>query len=514
MLFSIQSIENFQQQQERLVLQGQYTYNITLQDSFGNSISTSHHVTIEVPQYKRTSLNYYWLGTFGSASYSALASILLQISGLPGAPFSLVGFANEAIFAVIACGFWEIAIDPDPNFTDIAQPQPIDLSSVKGLSESAGKQLAETWLQVLIDLKVLGTSLGRYEGAKAAGDIEWTLRQLDAARNAHEYLIEDLLSIETLNEDFIGELEAQGLTLTESDLLDFQAQLLDEGLPQIEQDILTELGFSSEEIDSVAQGTAVITEFLSLQWQQSLRANIEAVTSLQSDIGNWINQSIQALNIDLDEDGVLDGFDNCPGVANADQADNDGDGVGDACDSEVLVPDVVGQAQAAAEAALTTAGLIVRMITTQHSSTVSEGDVISQEPAAGVEVNAGSTVKLVVSLGNLTECVLDVDQNGIVDVGTDVVYIARHLLGLAPVPPGFRQIDPTIPPDPEIAVRVDAIGLGLDVDLNGVVAVGTDVVYIARHLLELAPVPPGFRQIDPTIPPDPEIAARIDALCP
>src|SRR5262249_58146322 len=37
--------------------------------------------------------------------------------------------------------------------------------------------------------------------------------------------------------------------------------------------------------------------------------------------------------IDRDGDGVLDGFDNCPFVANRDQTDTDGDGVGDACDN-------------------------------------------------------------------------------------------------------------------------------------------------------------------------------------
>jgi uncharacterized delta-60 repeat protein len=35
---------------------------------------------------------------------------------------------------------------------------------------------------------------------------------------------------------------------------------------------------------------------------------------------------------DVDEDGVFDSADNCPVIANADQADVDGDGLGDACD--------------------------------------------------------------------------------------------------------------------------------------------------------------------------------------
>ena len=37
---------------------------------------------------------------------------------------------------------------------------------------------------------------------------------------------------------------------------------------------------------------------------------------------------------DIDGDGVTDDKDNCPEVANTDQADTDGDGVGDACEEE------------------------------------------------------------------------------------------------------------------------------------------------------------------------------------
>lgn len=109
-------------------------------------------------------------------------------------------------------------------------------------------------------------------------------------------------------------------------------------------------------------------------------------------------------------------------------------------------------------------------------------------------------------------CLLDIDGDGLVQSGTDVVYIARHLLGLVPVPPSFRQREPGIPDDQTIAAGVEAARPGLDVDGNGRIETATDVVYVARTLLGLAPVPPSFRTADPTIPAD-EVIVDAIATC-
>jgi len=66
----------------------------------------------------------------------------------------------------------------------------------------------------------------------------------------------------------------------------------------------------------------------------------------------------------------------------------------------VTVPNVVGQTQASASGAITSAGLIVGTVTSQTSSTVAAGTVISESPAAGTAVTSGSAVLLVVSSGS------------------------------------------------------------------------------------------------------------------
>ena len=67
--------------------------------------------------------------------------------------------------------------------------------------------------------------------------------------------------------------------------------------------------------------------------------------------------------------------------------------------ASVSVPNVVGDTQAAASAAITGVGLVVGTLTTQSSATAASGTVISENPAAGASAASGSAVNLVVSSG-------------------------------------------------------------------------------------------------------------------
>ena len=65
----------------------------------------------------------------------------------------------------------------------------------------------------------------------------------------------------------------------------------------------------------------------------------------------------------------------------------------------VAVPSVVNLTQAAATTAISFAGLAVGTVSTESNATVPSGSVISQNPASGTNVVAGSAVAIVVSTG-------------------------------------------------------------------------------------------------------------------
>ncbi|MCL6106773.1 MAG: Stk1 family PASTA domain-containing Ser/Thr kinase [Actinobacteria bacterium] len=65
--------------------------------------------------------------------------------------------------------------------------------------------------------------------------------------------------------------------------------------------------------------------------------------------------------------------------------------------AQVTVPDVTGETKSQAAATLSAAGLTLGNVTSQTTTTVSPGEVVSQNPAAGTKADQGSAVDIVVS---------------------------------------------------------------------------------------------------------------------
>jgi len=142
---------------------------------------------------------------------------------------------------------------------------------------------------------------------------------------------------------------------------------------------------------------------------------------------------------------------------------------------QVTVPDVTGLTREAAEARLRDEGLEVAA--EEQESDEPEGDVISQSPGAGAEVNRGDTVTITVSTGRPQVTVPDV-------VGLRDAQASSKLqsAGLAPV----RQERTVTDPDEDgvvIEQRPDA-GTEVDQGRQVVIVIG---VFVQDDTLEPAP---------------------------
>ncbi len=130
----------------------------------------------------------------------------------------------------------------------------------------------------------------------------------------------------------------------------------------------------------------------------------------------------------------------------------------------LAVPNVAGQTQAAASAAVTGAGLTVGNVTQLFSETVAAGSVISQSPAAGALVDPGTAVALVVSRGTqfVTVAVPDVAgqtqadaQTAIIGAGLVVGAVTQEFSDTAPAGLVFSQSPLAgTPVDPGTAVAL------------------------------------------------------------
>ena len=84
------------------------------------------------------------------------------------------------------------------------------------------------------------------------------------------------------------------------------------------------LGFSNKMGDDEVQ--------IFLEQNRTIYIAVDAITSAVT--GSFTLTAICDVDLDLDDDGIEDDVDNCISIRNADQADFDGDGMGDACDPD------------------------------------------------------------------------------------------------------------------------------------------------------------------------------------
>jgi hypothetical protein len=242
----------------KLVPQGLYQYPIQATDQAGGGTSQLFHpVQITIPDYKGRSAITYFTGMFPVSMLTALLT-----------PVSL---ALESTTLFFSCAALDTARDPDSNLTQILVRQPIVSQTIESLPDSSGKRLAKAWLSASADIKAMGMSLGRYEGAKAANNKQWVIAQLQTAQGFEQNLNADLRLTKSLMAAFVQDLQSQGLQVSPASLAAAQSQILATGLPPFEQNVLAELGFTAQSISSLGPAAAAaLIGFLPTDWQNTL----------------------------------------------------------------------------------------------------------------------------------------------------------------------------------------------------------------------------------------------------
>ena len=172
-----------------------------------------------------------------------------------------------------------------------------------------------------------------------------------------------------------------------------------------------------------------------------------------------------------------------------------------------VVPNVVGMAEGAAGTAIAAADLSLGTTIREYNDTVPFGQVISQEPGAGLSVPAGSSVNLVVSLGPAPVTVPDVGgktqaeaEETIRAAGLAVGTIANEYSDTVPAgmvmgqnPPAGTSaakgstVDLTVSSGPHIVTVPNVVGLPQGEAASALAAVGLAVGTVTTQHSDIIP---------------------------
>ena len=129
-------------------------------------------------------------------------------------------------------------------------------------------------------------------------------------------------------------------------------------------------------------------------WSVALSGDI-ALIGAPADDDNGLESGaayVFPLTVDTDGDGVPDALDNCPSVANADQADVNADGYGDACvalDAHIDPTAVVGK-----NFVIGSGSSIKKGVTVGDNVTIGENTILNKDTQIGSQVSIGTGVQI------------------------------------------------------------------------------------------------------------------------
>lgn len=282
----------------------------------GNADSqrSTRTIGITVPVSKKLA----WGGSVltGISAGKSTSAGLVALGTVAGAKLGIALLIIEAVLIVSAEVEYAVAADPVVDYTQLASGEPVPLPAVCIPDEEPASEVADLCSRLLGTLFAMQESYVRYDAAEDAGSLKWMARQHGLAKMYAEEAAQIKDELALLAEDFVPLIEVPD----DNEIIAIRQDIENSGLPEIEECILTELGYTPEEIEGIVEATVEfpddffknfphlpITLGISAEshrtWLESLPPLPEGLTSVIFDVdpdtlkainkGGWINVYIE-----------------------------------------------------------------------------------------------------------------------------------------------------------------------------------------------------------------------------
>lgn len=209
------------------------------------------------------------------------------LGALPIAPkLAYAAFAVEGVLGVAYCATWQDVVMGNPAAL-AASRDSTSLPSLESLPDSAGKQLALASLSANDVMLAIGALLDEHEGANNTRKAEIRAEVLTLLEEYGELAVE----IDLLAETLLAEWHAAGVPTDAPALASAKQELLENGLPQIELDILRDAGLTDADIEAFTQVAIDSIDTMSDDWEDEMLGAFYWPISLRAITQTYIDEN-------------------------------------------------------------------------------------------------------------------------------------------------------------------------------------------------------------------------------
>jgi hypothetical protein len=208
--------------------------------------SIARNIVVNVPQDKKSRLGMSVTGGLAS-SFLTMAVMVPPVMVTPLGAALLIG---EGLGTVESWYEYQLAFDPDFNYTTVQEPVPMYLPELDALPAGNAKEFGLTYADVTSLKNATLIAYVRYDGARIDNQSDYMLMQLKAANNFTIQALQRMSEVERYYKLSTSSLEP----LTDAQIQQGRKEIQTNGLPQIEINILTRNGLG----DSIGNITQAI----------------------------------------------------------------------------------------------------------------------------------------------------------------------------------------------------------------------------------------------------------------